>query len=386
MKKILEWLAVGAGVAYCVRTLAVTMRSGERIEPAEPADDLPMLSIVVPARNEERQIGECVRTLLAQRYPHFEVIVVNDRSDDRTGAIIAEIAQRDSRLAVVHGEALPDGWIGKPWAIAQGARIARGEWLLCTDADTTHEPLAAASCVLYALRTGAHIVSLLTTQRFESFAERAVLPSILWLIAFAVGSLDAINDPKRTDAAIFNGQFILFERAAYDALGGHAAVRDKIAEDYELARLAKRDGRFVTRLAGASDLVYTRMYRSLSEIWDGFSKNLYVAAEHDPRQAAAGSVMLAALSPLPLVLFGATLVRRDTGAALRIGATIAATALCSEAAMRRSRFPRGSGLFFPLGVAAMLAIFLNSARLHRSGRVAWRGRSYGRTTSARSQT
>lgn len=383
MRKLLEGLAITAGLAFCVRSIAVSLRSGERIEPRDPGRDLPMLSIIVPARNEERQIEDCIRSLLAQNYPRFEIIAVNDRSDDATGAILARIAREDPRLTVVHGDALPEGWIGKPWALAQGARIARGEWLLFTDADTTHEPLAASSALQHALRHGAHALSLLTTQRFETLAERAVLPSILWLIAFAVGSLDAINDPRRLGSAIFNGQYILFERAAYDALGGHGAVRDRIAEDYEFARLLKRDGRFRGRLAGASDLVYTRMYRSLREIWDGFSKNLYVAAHENPWQAAAGLMMLAALSPLPEALLTAALVKKQPRRAARLGATIAAASLAAEFAMRCSRFPAGSGAFFPVGAAAMLAIFVNSARQHRTGRVRWRGRAYeGRAAHA----
>lgn len=383
-----EWLAALSAAAFIFRSIAVARGSGERIEPRAPDRDFPMLSIVVPARNEERQIAQCIRSLLGQRYPHFEVIAVNDRSDDRTGAILAAIARTDSRLTVVHGEALPEGWIGKPWALEQGARIARGDWLIFTDADTTHEPPAAASAIGYALEHGAHAVSLLPTQRFESIAERVFLPTILWMIAFAVGSLDEINDHKRPDAAIFNGQYIAFERAAYDAIGGHAAVRDAIAEDYELARLLKRDGRFNTRLAGANDLVRTRMYRSFREIWEGFSKNLYVAMEQGRRKGIAGAIVLAALAPLPEMLLLDAMSRRRYAVAARIFTLIAATAAAAEFGMRRSRFPRGSGAFFPIGAATMLAILLNSVRRRRTGRIAWRGRTYPlrRTTPAAPQT
>lgn len=373
-----------------MRALYIAARSGERVESREPDEDMPFLSIVIPARNEERQIEQCVSSLLAQRYPNFEVIVVDDRSEDRTAQILESIAANDGRLRVVHGEPLPDGWVGKPWAIAQGARAARGAWLLFTDADTVHEPLSAASAVRCALQTQTRALGLLPKQRFETPAERAVLPTILWMIAFAVGSLAAINDMNRTDVAIFNGQFVLFEREAYYALGGHAAVRDCIAEDYEFARIIKRDGRFRSRLAGAPDLVSTRMYRSFPEIWNGFSKNLYLGTHDSAGWTLAGILALAALSPLPEVLLLRALVKRRYGTALRMGAIIAATAAAAEAGMRHSRFPRASGAFFPIGAAAMLAIFLNSVRLHRSGRVAWRGREYPptsrRTTSPGPQT
>jgi chlorobactene glucosyltransferase len=382
--RLFRSLAVAAAAAFAVRSIRVALGSNERIDACEPAPDMPMLSIIVPARNEERQIAECVESLLAQRYPHFEVIAVNDRSDDRTGAILAEISARDPRLTVIHGEALPPGWIGKPWAIAQGARIARGEWLIFTDADTTHAPLAAASAIRYARDACAQAVSLLPVQRFESAAERVVLPSILWMIAFSVGSLDAINDRKRTDAAIFNGQYIAFLRSAYDAIGGHAAVKNAIAEDYELARLLKRDGRFITRLAGANGLVQTRMYRSFAEIWHGFGKNLYAGAQNEPLKVFLGALWLGALSPLPELLLLRALLRRRTRGVMRMLAVIAATSAAAEFGMRRSHFPRGSGLFFPIGTATMLGIFLNSALRHRAGRVVWRGRTYGATIRRRS--
>lgn len=379
--KFLEALCAIAAAAFIARSITVALKSGEAIEVAEPDESLPTLSIIVPARNEERQVEPCVRSLLAQEYPRFEVIVVDDRSEDRTREILERLAAADARLRIIHGQPLPDGWIGKPWALHQGAQVAGGEWLLFTDADTYHEPRASASVIAYAKRKSADIVSLLTTQRFETFSERAVLPTILWMIAFAVGSLEAINDPKRLDAAIFNGQYLLFERRAHDALGGHAAVRGCIAEDYALANIVKQDGRFQARLAGAADLVYTRMYRSLREIWDGFSKNLYVAAENKPVQAVLGTAALAALSPLPVAVLLRALAKGERRRAARMGAVLAAASLAAEAGMRQSRFPAGSGAYFPLGIAAMLAIFLNSAWQHRSGRVSWRGREYPRRTA-----
>ncbi len=154
-----------------------------------------MLSIIVPARNEERQIATCIESLLAQSYPHFEVIAVDDRSTDGTARILEGIAEKNLRLRVVRGAVLPGGWVGKPWALSQGMRQARGAWLLFTDADTHHESLACSSAMQYALAQDLSFLSLLTTQRFQTLGERAVLPTILWMIAVGIGSLDAINDP-----------------------------------------------------------------------------------------------------------------------------------------------------------------------------------------------
>jgi chlorobactene glucosyltransferase len=375
-EQLWELLAWSAACAYIVRGFDIAALSECDLPVAEPSVDLPALSIIVPARNEERQIETCVRSLLGQRYPDFEVIVVDDCSTDRTQEVLRALGVENLKLRIVRGARLPRGWVGKPWALAQGARVARGSWLLFTDADTVHQPLAAASAVTYARETQTAALSLLTQQEFVTLGERMLLPSVLWIIAFAVGSLRAINDPRRTDAAIFNGQFVLFERRAYEQLGGHAAVADCIAEDYELARLVKRDARFRSRLLPAPELVATRMYRSFAETWNGFSKNLFIAAEDAPLQAIGGITQLLSLSPLPEVLAVRALMRRDWRRAVRMALLVAATAAVTELGMRRFRYPRGSGAFFPFGAPAMAAIFLNSALLHLTGRVSWRGRRY----------
>ena len=143
-----------------------------------------------------------MRSLLAQDYPHFEVIVVDDRSHDDTAAIVARIASEDPRVQLIGGKPLPAGWVGKPWALHQGARRARGEWLLFTDADTIHEANAATASLVYARARNLDVLSVLTEQLMVTAAERILLPSILWIIAFSIGSLDAINDPANESALL----------------------------------------------------------------------------------------------------------------------------------------------------------------------------------------
>ena len=339
---------------------------------------MPTLSIVVPARNEAENVERCVASLLAQCYPDFEVIVVDDESTDATRPILDGIARAEPRLRVIAGAPLPSGWVGKPWALAQGARAARGAWLLFTDADTVHEANAAASAMACALGGEYGVVSLLTDQETVGIAERVVLPSILLIIFLGVCALDDVNDPNKSGIAIFNGQYILASRVAYDGIGGHAAVREEIAEDLELARLFKRDGRFKTFVAGSSGLVRTRMYRTFGEIWFGFVKNFALGARGHAASAAAGITLLACISPLSPIWLVWLLVRGSWTAAALLATAAVAALLTAEYAMRQMRFRSGSGLALPLGTSVALAIFTTSLFSMLSGRgVRWRGRRYG---------
>ncbi|MHB8176935.1 MAG: glycosyltransferase family 2 protein [Vulcanimicrobiaceae bacterium] len=377
-------LALGAGVSiaaalvFAARSLQVAIGSRESIARADGSGNaLPMLSIVVPARNEARQIEGCIRSLLAQRYPSLEVIVVDDRSDDATPQILERLAREDPRLQVLRGEPLPQGWVGKPWALVQGSRRAQGEWILCTDADTIHAPDACASAVTYALRRRLDLLSLLTAQEMDSPAEWIVLPAILWTIALVVGPLRDVNDPAKPQSALFNGQYLLARRTAYEAFGGHALVSAEIAEDYELARRLKADGRFRLALVDAGGLVRTRMYRNLREIWNGFSKNFALGARGDRAVLVLGVVALMCIAPLPEAVLLAALVMRAWAIAWACAGAILVAILGAALGMRSFGLPATSAAALPLGMSGALAILLNSIRLHAGDGVQWRGRRYG---------
>lgn len=371
-------LIVLANVAFAIRSVDIAVRSRGITLDAQVAAQThhdKLVSIIVPARNEERQIAQCVRSLLAQRNLPFEVIVVDDRSTDSTGAILEGVAAEDSRLRLVQGAPLPLGWVGKPWALAQGAGQAKGSWLLFTDADTEHESDATVSAVEYAEREGLDVLSVLTDQVTITPAERIFLPSILWTIVFATGPLSEVNDPKN-EAALFNGQYILMKRTVHDAIGGHAIVRGEIAEDLELARRLKADRRFRIALVGGNGLVRTRMYRSFSEIWNGFVKNFALGARGHEWKAALGIAFFATIAPVtPVAILGALLARAWAAAAILAAAMLFSVA-AAEYGMRSARLRPGSGLGLPLGISAMLAIFLTSIVQHSRGGVTWRGRRY----------
>jgi chlorobactene glucosyltransferase len=373
---LLRHAVAATALGYAVRALQLE-RGVQRIPPVASFPDAPLLSIVVPARNEERNIEDCVRSLLGQRGVDAEVIVVDDASTDRTRAILATLAAEFPGVRIVDGAPLPEGWAGKPWACAQGAQVARGAWLLFTDADSRHAPDAAASTLAFAVASGADALSIMTHQELGTFAERALLPAILGLILFATGSVAELNDPAQPEHALANGQFILVERRAYEALGGHAALRGEIVEDIAFARRLKADGRFRLLLADGTAFVRVRMYRSFAEIWNGFAKNVYLGARGNLPAIAGGVTLCLALSVAPpLLALDAAVRRRPGDVAEALAATLAVTAVAYRNAPFGG-FPARMAWLAPLGIAAFAAIGIESTRRALSGRgVEWRGRRY----------
>lgn len=230
--------------------------------------------MVVPARDEARNIERCLRSLLASTYPRLEILVVDDCSTDGTRAIVERLATSDGRVRLVPGQPLPGGWFGKPWACWQGYRAARGGLLLFTDADTTHGPALHGHAVGHLLAERAHLVTVLPRELALTFWERLVQPHFFVLLGIRYGSAERLNRNTDPRHAIANGQFILVTRESYEALGGHQAVKDQVVEDLALAQAYTAAG-LAVRFAGAEQVMATRMYASLREIVDGWTKNAF---------------------------------------------------------------------------------------------------------------
>ena len=223
------------------------------------------VSVIVPARNEDANLANCLQSLVGQQGVSYELMVVDDHSSDRT----REIAQAFP-VQVIQADPLPAGWSGKCNACWSGAKVAKGKWLLFTDADTRHSPSSIASGLREAEEHGAALLSYSPKQEVHGFAERALMPVIFAELAVSFRPRE-VSDPG-SPAAAANGQYLLVRRDAYNAVGGHAAVARAILEDVELARKVKRAGyRLQFRL---SDVVRTRMYRSFPQMWEGWTKNL----------------------------------------------------------------------------------------------------------------
>ena len=236
----------------------------------------PLISIVIPARNEERNIERTVRAMLAQTYSSLEVIVIDDRSSDRTGEILSGIAREDSRLVIINGEETPPDWLGKPWACHQGSRIARGELLLIVDADVYYEPDAVASMVAY-MNEHPEIAMTAAFPRFElvGFWEHIAMP-MLDVTALMFMPTWLSNRTTIVAFGIGGGTGNLIRRRDFDDIGGYTALHNAVVDDVGMAQQLRARGKRTHGLM-ADDFVSLRMYHGAREIIEGFTKNVFTA-------------------------------------------------------------------------------------------------------------
>lgn len=274
-----------------------------RPEPTSWGPSAPLVSVLVPARSEEDNIGACLAGLLAQDYPNLEIIVLDDESDDDTAGIV--LAMADHRVQLILGEPPLDGWTGKNWACHQLSKAATGDLLCFVDADTVLEPEAISAAAGALAAEGAGLVSLLPRSDTASLVGQALLPMVTHA-TFALFPVAAIHSARHPALAAAFGPFMLLTRDAYRASGGHAAHPGGIVDDVQLSRSVKEAG-LPVRLFDGTDLVRTTWYHDVGDIWTGFAKNAYPALDYNPWVASAVMFVLAPLllSPFLRVLFGA---------------------------------------------------------------------------------
>jgi chlorobactene glucosyltransferase len=379
------WLGLVPWVLLAFATRMAMQRQPRLSATPPPVGERPMVSVIVPARNEATNISACVATLINSSYHPREIIVVDDNSADGTGDIARILADRsDGTLRLVDGEPLPPGWLGKAWACWQGYREAKGEILLFTDADTRHDDALLGHAVGAMQARQADLVSVLPAQLMETFWERVVLPHLFTLITLRFRDLRHVSRTKRVRDVFANGQFLLVRREAYDAIGGHAALRGEVVEDLCMAQQLRAQGRTLY-LAHAEDLMETRMYRSLHGIAEGWSKNLAVGARRTvaPWLRPAVPWLLAAFVTVFWIVPPALLLLNFFGGVggplLRAwsGAVTAFSLLYWAALNARLGVPPLNAFFYPLGALVSALLFVRSTVIGR--RFRWKGRSYGRS-------
>jgi glycosyltransferase involved in cell wall biosynthesis len=326
----------------------------------------PDVSVIIPARNEEGCLADCLRSLVGQTGQSHEIIVVDDHSADGTRAIAETFPVR-----VIAADPLPEGWSGKCNAAWNGAKIAQGQWLLFTDADTKHAANSIASGLQEAKESSADLLSYSPKQEAGSLAERALLPVIFGELATKYPPKE-VSDPNFPVAAA-NGQYLLIRREVYEAIGGHAAVATAILEDVELAKRAKQAGYKLH--FHMSDVVTTRMYRSFGEMWEGWTKNLALLFPNARGLAAKRAIEFAVI--IVAAVFAVVAALLDERLAFVIAAVVTVQWLyLFWKRIKLAHFDWLSNALSLFGLPLFAELLWNSDASHKRGRVRWKGREY----------
>jgi len=368
----MSWLLTAPWILALLLIVSRYLIHGSRLRDYEPLTSGPLVSVIIPARNEARNIERCVRSVLATKYSPIEVIVVDDRSTDGTAEIVEPAT--GNRVRLVRGAEPPAGWFGKQWAITQGYTVARGELLLFTDADTRHEPELLPRAVRGLQDEHVDLFTVLPRQEMRTFWERLIQPHVFVALESRFAYLPSVNRTRTYWNAIANGQFILTTRAAYDAVGTHAAAKHSVADDVMLAQNYVRAGKDIF-IAQAREFMTTRMYGSLREILAGWTKNLASGA---PLMAPPIKVVRAALPFLmwlPALFWLAPPILWLTTDWHWAALATVISLVTWIAVYAKERAPVGYALLYPLGAAMVAFMMIRSAL--RGGRIIeWRSRIY----------
>jgi len=331
-----------------------------------PGVACPLVSVIVPARNEELCLGRCLESLVSQNGVSFEVIVVDDGSTDRTH----QIAESTAGVEVVDAGPLPLGWSGKVNAMLAGARAARGDWLLFTDADTVHRPGSIARALAEAQQHGAALLSYSPEQEVHGFWEKAVMPVIFAELAVTYRPAE-VSDPA-SPAAAANGQYLLISRRAYDAVGGHAAVASSLLEDVALARAVKESGgKLWFRFGG--DAVGARMYRSFRQLQEGWTKNLILLFP-SPLELASRRLAEFLLIAGGLLVAIRSAIHGQTKLALASALLALGLGTVFFRRIGKAHFSWMASAFALVGLPIFSYLLLRSRIFHNKGKVTWKGR------------
>lgn len=346
----------------------------------------PLVTIMIPAKDEGERIRACIESALAQDWPDFEVIAVNDRSTDNTGAVMDELAASNRKLKVIHITEPPgEGWTGKNNACHQAALQAAGQWLLFVDSDVVLTPDVVTSTMAVVTRKKFDLISLLPRLECHSMCESLLVP----LAASAASSmyLIALTNTQHTKTAFANGQYLMISRAAYDAIGGHKTVADRFCEDVEIARLVKEKG-LRPRVSWGIDFCSVRMYSSLPAIIRGWSRIYYAARVGSPWRLllAAAFVIVCGFSAYAALAWGLVRLAHPTGhwpdgKAWLITAAVHLSLLTFfiSTLYAWSGNPRRNALLFPFSATILLGIFARAIKMCITKKVEWRGTAYTHT-------
>lgn len=352
---------------------------------AEPPHPAPKVSVLVAAKDEEDNIETCITTLLDQDYPDYEIIAINDRSEDQTSAILHRLEQQaHGQLRVIDIQQLRENWFGKSHAMHEGVAISRGEWFMFTDADCrqiSNKTISIAMCEVLAHQTD--FLSITPVLETKTIIEKILQP-VCTLVLMIWFKLDSVNDPERK-VAYANGAFMLMRRNCYDAIGGHERVKTEINEDILMAQNAKKMG-FKLRVVENDDLYRTRMYRNFMESWQGWSR-IFFGSLRTVKRLGKSIMMILTFTIFPWLCLGTAIVGRTITDAEHlfywnsmVFAWLAVVVIKQIALWRYYgivRISRIWSLTYVIGAAAALTILINAFfNVMGKSKIIWRGTTY----------
>ncbi len=361
--------------------LDILTKKSPKYQGAE-GEPVPKVTALIPAKDEEETIGACLDSVRAQTYPSLEIMIVDDRSTDRTRAIAEAAAAEDPRISVVSIDHLPEGWTGKTHALQTAQETTSGAWLWFLDADTRHHPDCLSIVMQYARSRQASLASLLPELRCETFWEKAVMP-LIGIVLMRTYPTFLTNNPKHR-LGFANGQFILIERSTYDEIGGHAAVRDRFVEDIGMAQLVKDAGKSACT-AIAPEISSTRMYTSYRSMVRGWSRILYDAHHRKVLPLIGKIIEPLVFSQSGDIAFIVSLIMLAFGWATPFTWSLLGLSTIHQVLkqwvlfrMYRMTAPKDAwyALFYPIAGIVSDIITCRAIWMCLTGQVVWRGTSY----------
>ncbi|MEJ2636897.1 MAG: glycosyltransferase family 2 protein [Calditrichia bacterium] len=341
--------------------------AGPELKKSFPLRRYPLVSILIPARNEARNIADCLEGLLQQSYQNMEILLLDDESSDNTADIARSYCRKDRRIRLIEGRPLPSGWTGKNWACHQLSQHAGGEILIFTDADNRYHPRAVHNTLGWMQHYRLGMLSAFPQQITKTFAEKLVIP-VIDILLYTLLPLWKTYRSARSSLAAANGQWIAFTRDAYQHIGGHRAVKNWMVEDIELSRRAKSYRLNILTLAGTG-IVFGRMYRSIGEIWNGLSRSLFGLVSYRSYLFFAILTSFFLISVLPYLLLIIPGWLPLTAAAIALNLYLRLIL-----AIKYRHHLLESVIFHPLAVSFVIAIGINSFLQIKQNRVFWKNR------------
>ena len=338
----------------------------------------PFISVLVPARNEEENIGDCVKSLLNQDYPDFEVLVLDDNSTDGTLRILGKLSVENKRLRIFNGEPLPDGWFGKHWACHQLSQHANGEVFLFTDADTRHNPNSLKDGVAGMIAEKADLITAFPREEILSWGERMMVTLFPWFILCFLPLIVAYRTQSPAFSAAI-GQFLMISRKAYTKIGGHEAIKREAVDDVALARNIKANG-LRWRMSLGHDQLHCRMYHSFREAYRGFTKNLFAGFNYKILTFTFVWLCIgfAFLEPIIVLFLGIIRTNLPFMTLVLAGIGVLVSLVIWGTSHWRFGFPIYLTLFYPISVILLLTIAFSSMLFALTGKAGWKGRYFAK--------